>query len=521
MDFSIFDSFVSRGRREPDRVESDHAMATAGYAPFASVLDHASSNTERTDDHQPPYRTSSVDEASQDPPPSHAPADATTDPAQRSTGATEECTEGETNAIAAEPVSEGSADRDEVVAHEPASEASADRDEADVEEEKSTEPIAAPQLASTRVQSPSETEQTIATATEPLAGDGAADGNAANANQQPGSSSSEERPATASASASPAKGPADPTGHESLAHASASTESAAQRAAGADAAAAKATAGVEAETAAAAAEPIAEATTTEETATPSEGERKGTRRTHTADRPQANSTPSGETQKPGELAPAASTPLNVADPAAATLSNEARDAGDTVIARKDAGEAGTPQRAVDLPRSFGLSHQGDMQLSTRAAPADSAGELSHADQTRLLDRVARAIQVAPQRGGVIRLRLNPPELGSLHLEVSVQRGTLSARLETETQVARTLLLDNLPQLRDRLAEQGIRIEQFDVQVGARDADHSQQQSDHSRHQQQAPRTAGQGGRREAAVDTHMASPAVAAVMGPTNLNVVI
>jgi flagellar hook-length control protein FliK len=254
---------------------------------------------------------------------------------------------------------------------------------------------------------------------------------------------------------------------------------------------------------------------------PSQGKRKGTQSSDAADRLRAASSPSGETPKPDAVAPAASKPLNAADLTVAALGDGASGAGDTVIAQKDAGEAGAPSRSIDLPRSFGLSHQGDMRLSSRAAAADSAGELSHVDQTRLLDRVARAIQVAPQRGGVIRLRLNPPELGALQLEVSVQRGTLSARLETETQVARTLLLDNLPQLRERLAEQGIRIEQFDVQVGARDADHSQQQPDHSRQDQQAPRTAGQGGRREAAADTQMASPAVAAVMGPTNLNVVI
>ena len=46
----------------------------------------------------------------------------------------------------------------------------------------------------------------------------------------------------------------------------------------------------------------------------------------------------------------------------------------------------------------------------------------------------------------------------------MQDGVLAAKLETETPAARRMLLDHLPVLRDRLAEQNIRIERFDVDV---------------------------------------------------------
>ena len=52
----------------------------------------------------------------------------------------------------------------------------------------------------------------------------------------------------------------------------------------------------------------------------------------------------------------------------------------------------------------------------------------------------------------------------------MNKGVLTAKLETETAMARTILLDNLPQLRDRLAEQGVRIEHFDVDVSQQDSD---------------------------------------------------
>jgi flagellar hook-length control protein FliK len=96
------------------------------------------------------------------------------------------------------------------------------------------------------------------------------------------------------------------------------------------------------------------------------------------------------------------------------------------------------------------------------------------DAARFLSRVARAFQVAQQRGGELRLRLSPPELGSLRLELRVLDGVLTARLETETPAARQTLIEQLPALRERLAEQGIRVERFDVDLmqqqgqGARD-----------------------------------------------------
>jgi flagellar hook-length control protein FliK len=74
------------------------------------------------------------------------------------------------------------------------------------------------------------------------------------------------------------------------------------------------------------------------------------------------------------------------------------------------------------------------------------------------------MRAAQQRDGRVQVRLAPPELGSLRIELSVQNGVMAARLEAETPAARTALLDNLPALRERLAEQNIRVEKFDVDV---------------------------------------------------------
>ena len=64
-------------------------------------------------------------------------------------------------------------------------------------------------------------------------------------------------------------------------------------------------------------------------------------------------------------------------------------------------------------------------------------------------------------GGTVRLKLSPPELGTMRLEITVRNGVLTARAETETSAARNMLLDNLPALRERLAQQDIKVQQFE------------------------------------------------------------
>ena len=91
-------------------------------------------------------------------------------------------------------------------------------------------------------------------------------------------------------------------------------------------------------------------------------------------------------------------------------------------------------------------------------------EPGQADRERFVQRVARAFEAMGSRNGVVRLRLHPPELGSLRLEITVRNGVMTARVEAETQTARNMLLDNLPVLRERLAQQDIKIEQFNVDL---------------------------------------------------------
>ncbi len=133
-------------------------------------------------------------------------------------------------------------------------------------------------------------------------------------------------------------------------------------------------------------------------------------------------------------------------------------------------------------------------LLARAASRSSNGgqgsggpAVTTAEQARLIQRVAKAFQAAQSRGGELRLRLSPPELGALRLEVKLESGVMTARLEAESPMAKAVLLDNLPALKDRLAEQGIHVERFDVDLMDRQPT-GQQNSPQDQQQRSSPRS---------------------------------
>ncbi len=139
------------------------------------------------------------------------------------------------------------------------------------------------------------------------------------------------------------------------------------------------------------------------------------------------------------------------------LGSSPAPANSDLSATSEGGEAHTgnaSERSTGTTRSTTTRNEG--------VPQDHS--LSVADRVRMVQRVAVALESAHARGGVIRMRLEPPELGSIRVELNADSGSISARLEAESSQVQRLLLDSLPQLRERLAEQQIKIEHFQVDV---------------------------------------------------------
>jgi flagellar hook-length control protein FliK len=150
-----------------------------------------------------------------------------------------------------------------------------------------------------------------------------------------------------------------------------------------------------------------------------------------------------------------------------------------------------------------------------ASQSDETGQL---DRARFVGRVEGAIRTAQQRDGRVHVRLSPPELGSLRIELTMHNGALSAHLEAETPAARHLLLDNLPALRDRLAQQDIRVDRFDVDVRSDGGGSNQQQNAQDR--PAGDPTAGQRDERRGRPAVRTAPPTRGPLggSGPTNAN---
>lgn len=82
--------------------------------------------------------------------------------------------------------------------------------------------------------------------------------------------------------------------------------------------------------------------------------------------------------------------------------------------------------------------------------------------TQTLDR----IRVLSRNGSQeIQIRLDPPELGRMQMKLAVDGTAVAARVTVENEAVKQILEHGLPQLRDSLSSQGLRVERFDVHVG--------------------------------------------------------
>ncbi|MBA2116898.1 flagellar hook-length control protein FliK [Bremerella alba] len=110
-----------------------------------------------------------------------------------------------------------------------------------------------------------------------------------------------------------------------------------------------------------------------------------------------------------------------------------------------------------------LLQRGLQRGSLQKTEGSQTPQLDPKQQIRLINRVARAVESTPP-GQSIKIRLNPSELGQLKVEIKIENGNMTAKIEAENPATRQVLLENLPQLRERLAESNINVQQFEVEL---------------------------------------------------------
>jgi len=118
-------------------------------------------------------------------------------------------------------------------------------------------------------------------------------------------------------------------------------------------------------------------------------------------------------------------------------------------------------RIMDIPQNISGSTFSD-SINTGKQNAESVRSFLPG---YLIDQVGKQISRSILRGErVIRLQLKPPELGTLRVEMDMKDNILKLGMITENSSVKELLLSNVHELRQVLAEQGVKLERFDVQI---------------------------------------------------------
>jgi len=140
------------------------------------------------------------------------------------------------------------------------------------------------------------------------------------------------------------------------------------------------------------------------------------------------------------------------------------------------------------PAAVTTGGQGMMGMTAPAAVAAPFTASQQVTDSQIFDQVVTHLSGSDKGDmGRMVLRLHPAELGALRIELMVEGDKIRANLHAQTQQVQEVLERNLGQLRSALAEQGLKIDHFQVSSDARQ-NHQQGQAEDLAHER---RQAGQ------------------------------
>ncbi len=153
------------------------------------------------------------------------------------------------------------------------------------------------------------------------------------------------------------------------------------------------------------------------------------------------------------------------------------------------GQPAPVQSAVSLPAESlsptSTTTGATKELPTSGTPTRSADPSNDPFTARILRGLSATLN---QRGGVLTMRLDPPHLGQLRIQMTIAQGTVTAEFQTSTPQAQALLERSLAVLRSALQGHGLTVERLTVhttpqanaQVMRQDSPEQQTQQDRER-----------------------------------------
>jgi len=133
---------------------------------------------------------------------------------------------------------------------------------------------------------------------------------------------------------------------------------------------------------------------------------------------------------------------------------------------------------IQLNTNPGVQHSAAAQHVATAQPTGDGTDSDSLNSARLTRGLANAVQ---QRGGAVTIRLTPPEMGTVRIQMQITGTGVSASFHAESASAHTLLTSQLAQLRSALENQGMNVEKLSVQplppaTASQNTNHSQNQN---------------------------------------------
>jgi flagellar hook-length control protein FliK len=128
------------------------------------------------------------------------------------------------------------------------------------------------------------------------------------------------------------------------------------------------------------------------------------------------------------------------------------------------GSNGSGQGTADgSGRGMGGMFDGQLKSAeTSAGKARSAGLTSRLSDSVLKQVAEKMIYQANNNQHRLRLQLTPPELGKLNINMVVKANVVHATIIADNPQVKAALEDQMAQLKDNLAKQGLDLEHFDI-----------------------------------------------------------
>lgn len=164
-------------------------------------------------------------------------------------------------------------------------------------------------------------------------------------------------------------------------------------------------------------------------------------------------------------APNRSGQVGAAGVAGVSSSRPAAEVAPTGTQASESGASKSANRVESVASpSGGSSRAGErFDRTLGSGKSEATADADAAESRENIDRLLRMVraQVVSGRGSTV-LKLDPPNLGNLRVEINLQRDGLSVRMDPETEVAHRMLSQGIEDLRRDLRAAGIELAHVDI-----------------------------------------------------------